>query len=160
MRINELLVDITGRDQDFGEWPYFFSLLGSPSLDRPWGWQLDGHHPNLNVVVVDGHVITSPTFMRCLDQTQAATATVRSSILTRDLPPERAHPINGRTVAGPFRDNIEMSHEGLRAAGAVYRGFVLDISTAVSDRTQESPRERPTASRASLRTHLQRRTTR
>lgn len=143
MRINGLLVEITGRDEEFGEWPYFFSLFGTPSLEAPWGWQLDGHHLNLNVVVVDDHVVTTPAFMgsepcairtgplagtevlraehtaglrfmRSLDGELAAAATVRSSILSGDLPPQLAHPVNGRTVAGPFRDNIALSPDGVR----------------------------------------------
>lgn len=145
MRINGLLVELTGRAEEFGEWPYFFALFGTPSHDEPWGWQLDGHHLNLNVVVADGHVATTPAFMgsepcrvtggrlagtevlraeheaglrfmRSLDPQQASIASIRSSIRTRDLPPELAHPINGRTVAGPFRDNLVLSPAGVCGA--------------------------------------------
>ncbi|KQW45942.1 hypothetical protein ASC77_18690 [Nocardioides sp. Root1257] len=145
MRINGLLGEITGRAEEFGEWPYFFSLFGDPSIDEPWGWQLDGHHLDLNVVVVDGHVVTTPAFMgsepcairtgplagtevmraeheaglrfmRSLDPAAAAIATARSSILTADLPSELLHPISGRALGGPFGDNIVLSSEGLPAS--------------------------------------------
>lgn len=145
MRINGLLTELTGRADEFGEWPYFFSLFGTPGLDEPWGWQLDGHHLDLNVVVVDGHLVTTPTFMgsepcairtgalagtevlraeheaglrfmRSLDPEAATAATVRTSLLTADLPPDLLHPISGRTVAGPFGDNIALSSDGLRAS--------------------------------------------
>lgn len=145
MRINGLLVELTGRDEDFGEWPYFVTLFGTPGAEQPWGWQLDGHHLNLNVVVVDGHVVTTPAFMgsepttvssgplagttvlraeheaglrfmRSLDAAQAPVAISHPSIRTADLPPELRHLINGRTVAGPFADNLKLAHEGLLGA--------------------------------------------
>lgn len=52
MRLNGLLVEITGKSEDFGEWLYFVTLLGTPSADAPWGWQIDGHHLNLNFFVL------------------------------------------------------------------------------------------------------------
>ena len=51
MRLNGLLVEITRKSEDFGEWPYFVTLFGMPSADAPWGWQIDGHHLNLNFFV-------------------------------------------------------------------------------------------------------------
>lgn len=51
MRLNGLLVEI-GKSEDFGEWLYFVTLLGTPSADAPWGWQIDGHHLNLNFFVL------------------------------------------------------------------------------------------------------------
>ena len=33
MRINALLIEITGKKEDFGEWPYFITLFGEPSAD-------------------------------------------------------------------------------------------------------------------------------
>jgi hypothetical protein len=53
MRINGFLVGLTGRPEEFGEWPYFFSIFGTPDRDEPWGWQIDGHHLNLNVFGAD-----------------------------------------------------------------------------------------------------------
>src|SRR5579859_3872000 len=43
MRLNELLAELTGRTDDYGEWPYFVSFFGAPSADAPWGFQFDGH---------------------------------------------------------------------------------------------------------------------
>ncbi|MEZ0165154.1 DUF3500 domain-containing protein [Kineococcus sp. LSe6-4] len=145
MRINGHLVELSGRAEEFGEWPYFVSVFGTPGLDRPWGWQLDGHHLVLNVVVVNQHVVTTPAFMgsepcaitsgplagtrvlrpehdaglrfmRSLDAHQRPTATTRPSIRTADLPPELLHPVNGRVLSGPFRDNVVIPHEGVRGA--------------------------------------------
>ena len=63
MRLNELLAELTGRPDDFGEWPYFVSFFGEPSLDVPWGFQLDGHHLAINCVAVGNELAMTPMFM-------------------------------------------------------------------------------------------------
>ena len=64
MRINALLIEVTGKAGDYGEWPYFVTLFGSPSADAPWGWQIDGHHLNLNFFVLGDQLVFTPSFMR------------------------------------------------------------------------------------------------
>jgi hypothetical protein len=66
MRVNELLAEMTGDAEAFGEWPYFMSIFGTPSAEpeaEPWGWQIDGHHLCVNAVVFDGRVVMTPSFM-------------------------------------------------------------------------------------------------
>ena len=63
MRLNELLAELTGDHEAFGEWPYFMSIFGAPGAEEPWGWQIDGHHLCLNVVVFDGRIVMTPSFM-------------------------------------------------------------------------------------------------
>ena len=63
MRINELIADLSGDHDAFGEWPYFVSIFGSPESGEPWGWQIDGHHLCVNTVVIDGRIVMTPTFM-------------------------------------------------------------------------------------------------
>jgi hypothetical protein len=31
-------------------------------MDEPWGWQMDGHHLNLNDFVLKDHVVMTPVF--------------------------------------------------------------------------------------------------
>jgi hypothetical protein len=143
MRLNGLLVEVTGRADEFGEWPYWFSLFGEPSADAPWAWQIDGHHLNVNATVVGDQLVLTPTFMgsepcavsqgplagtavmvdeeraglllmRSLDDAQAAKALLRPSIMPGDLPPELNHPVDGRMVAGAFKDNAVIGYEGVR----------------------------------------------
>ena len=63
MRLNGMLVEITKRASEFGEWPYFLSIFGQPSADQPWGWQIDGHHLNLNCVIIGDQIVMTPSFM-------------------------------------------------------------------------------------------------
>ena len=45
------------------EWYYFISIFGTPSADEPWGWQLDGHHLNINCFLLGDDMVLTPTFM-------------------------------------------------------------------------------------------------
>ena len=53
-----LLAEVTGRADDYGEWPYFVSFFGLPSEDVPWGFQFDGHHLAINCAVVGNELAT------------------------------------------------------------------------------------------------------
>ncbi len=49
MRLNEHALEITGKPEEYSEWYYWVSIFGKePSPGAPWGWQIDGHHLNLN----------------------------------------------------------------------------------------------------------------
>lgn len=144
MRVNELLGEITGSPDEYGEWPYFVTIFGQPG-DDAWGWQIDGHHLVMNTFVVGDYLATTPTFMgaepchvtdgplagvnlfvpeerggldliRSLSAEQAAQAILRPSIHPDDLPPELQHPFDGRMVAGAFHDNAVVPYEGVSAS--------------------------------------------
>ncbi len=63
MRLNETIREITGRDDEYGEWLYWLSLFGSRPQTEPWGWQLDGHHLIVNCFVLGDQVVITPVFM-------------------------------------------------------------------------------------------------
>jgi hypothetical protein len=43
MRLNETLAELTGSNFDeYGEWRYHITVMGTPSATEPWGWQFDG----------------------------------------------------------------------------------------------------------------------
>lgn len=46
-----------------GETYFWVTVFGDPSIDEPWGWQLEGHHLALNFTVVDGQVAFTPMFL-------------------------------------------------------------------------------------------------
>jgi hypothetical protein len=144
MRINELIAQLSGQPDCFGEWPYFFCVFGEPDAEQPWGWQLDGHHLNVNCVVIGDQLVVTPTFMgseprtvpsgplagtelfnieeeaglalvRSLNDLQARTAIVGHSILPEHLSPELQDPVDGRVQAGAFRDNAVLPQQGIRA---------------------------------------------
>jgi len=125
MRLNELIRVVTGSDQEYGEWLYWLSLMGTPSPREPWGWQLDGHHLVVNCFVLGDQVVMTPMFMgsepvasddgtrvfaeeesRGLALMRALTAEQRvKTLLSATLP--------GEAFTAAFRDNLELRHEGL-----------------------------------------------
>ena len=60
MRLNHTIGEITGSWDEYGEWVYWMSLFGTPRPDQPWGWQIDGHHLNLNCLVLGDQVVMTP----------------------------------------------------------------------------------------------------
>jgi hypothetical protein len=142
MRINELIAELSGRPDEFGEWPYFVSIFGDPASGGPWGWQIDGHHLNINCAVFDGQIVMTPTFMgsepckithgslagttmfapeeqvgleliRSLTPDQQAQAILRSSIHPDDLPVQLQNPFDGRMQTGACRDNVIAPYQGI-----------------------------------------------
>jgi Protein of unknown function (DUF3500) len=146
MRLNELLAELTGRPDDFGEWPYFVSFFGEPSLDVPWGFQLDGHHLAINFVAVGNELAMTPMFMgsepcegrvgrfagirvldveelvgldliRSLNADQQQVAIQYASIMPGAIPAHLRHPVDNLTQTGAFRDNAVVPYAGIRADG-------------------------------------------
>ena len=146
MRLNETIGEITGSWEEYGEWLYWLSIFGTPSADEPWGWQIDGHHLNLNCVVIGDQIVMTPmfmgsepthapvgkytgtrvfeaeeqtglAFMHSLSDAQRDQAIVFRSNRPGELPDGRTHPTEGRMQGRAFLDNLQLPYEGLRAEG-------------------------------------------
>ena len=142
MRINQLLAELSGDAEAFGEWPYFVSIFGTPADDLPWGWQIDGHHLCLNALVLDGRLVLTPAFMgaeprdvdsgalagtflfgpeeaaglaliRALDGSQRERAVIHPSIHEDDISPLLQNLFDGRMLAGAFHDNAVLPYQGI-----------------------------------------------
>jgi hypothetical protein len=63
MRLNQTLGELNGNDfEQYGEWRYHLTVMGTPSATEPWGWQLDGHHAIINYFVLADQVVMTPFF--------------------------------------------------------------------------------------------------
>lgn len=129
MRLNETIAEMTGRRNEYGEGLYWFTVMGTPSMDKPWGWQLDGHHLVINYFILKDQVVMTPTFMGSepvfaesgkykgtrvfaveehngLKLIQALSPEQREkAVLSKDLPPG--------VFTDAFRDNFEMKYQGI-----------------------------------------------
>ncbi|MFD2416552.1 DUF3500 domain-containing protein [Amycolatopsis pigmentata] len=144
MKLNGALGGLVGAYQDtLTEYAYNFTIFGDPNGIDPWGWQLMGHHVDLNCVFVGTQLVLAPVFLgaepnfalngpyagtRALDlETDRGLALRRAltsdqesaflqgrSLLARDLPPELGGPFNGRHLAGAGKDNLVLPYEGIR----------------------------------------------
>src|SRR5258708_2179792 len=142
MKLNHTIGELTEKWDEYGEWLYWLSIFGTPSLEAPWGWQLDGHHLILNCLVVRDQVVMTPMFMgsepthaptgkyagtRVFEmEEQAALAFMRSlSDAQRTSagvkPIEHQHVNEGRIQAGALRDNLQLPYAGLSAAALAPR---------------------------------------
>jgi hypothetical protein len=142
MKLNETLGELVGNADLLGEWNYAMHIFGQPSKERPWGWQLHGHHLIVSCLVVGNQVVMTPTFVgaepavadsgrhaglsilqdeeagglrlvNALSSSQQEKAILFDSIRWADLPPERTHPADGRHQGGAFKDNLVLPYEGL-----------------------------------------------
>ena len=63
MRLNETLGELNNNDfEQYGEWRYHLTVMGTPSATEPWGWQFDGHHAIVNYFVLGDQVVMTPFF--------------------------------------------------------------------------------------------------
>jgi hypothetical protein len=138
-----LLASITSSPTEYDEWYYFISIFGTPSADEPWGWQLDGHHLNINCFLLGDDMVLTPTFMgsepcqvttgplagvevfaaelrggldliRSLGPSQQEKAILYPSIMPGTLPAHLEHWMERRTQAGAFQDNAVLPYQGIR----------------------------------------------
>jgi hypothetical protein len=63
MKLNETLAELANDHDEYGQWLYWITVMGTPSDKEPWGWQLDGHHAIVNYFVLGDQVVMTPTFM-------------------------------------------------------------------------------------------------
>ena len=63
MRLNHTLGELNNNDfEQYGEWLYNITVMGTPASKEPWGWQLDGHHAIINYFVLGDQVVMTPFF--------------------------------------------------------------------------------------------------
>ena len=63
MKMDQTLREINGGAEQYDEELYFITIMGIPSEDKPWGWQIDGHHLVINYFVLGDQIVMTPTFM-------------------------------------------------------------------------------------------------
>jgi hypothetical protein len=130
MHLNETVLEMTGRLDEYGEDLYWLSVMGTPSATEPWGWQWDGHHLIINYFVLGDQVVATPTFLGAepVHATTGKYAGVRAFkgdedrglALFRTLSAEQraktvlAPETSGEDFTTAFRDNLELNYAGIR----------------------------------------------
>ncbi|MFG2781333.1 DUF3500 domain-containing protein [Streptomyces prunicolor] len=129
MHLNLTIGELSGNTDGLNEWLYWFSLYGEPENGGPWGWQLDGHHVNVNCVFVGDRMILTPSFLGA-EPVMAGSGKYAGTVAFRreealghelftDLDPrQREQAVIADTMpeelfVGAFRDNGELDHQGL-----------------------------------------------
>ncbi len=136
MQLDEVLLHLSGQDKQekpmFGLRYYWLSFMGEPSADKPWGWQLDGHHLALNFSLAGNGVALTPQFMgsdphEVQDGTHAGWRVLgaeddKGLALMTSLRPEQqkkallSKDAPGDVLTGPGKDKALQKFEGLAFA--------------------------------------------
>jgi hypothetical protein len=133
MKLNGYVAQFVARPEEYGEFLYNLTVMGTPSDTQPWGWQLDGHHLIINYFVLGDQVVMTPTFMGSEPVTATTGALAGTAVLQREqdrglafmrsLSPEHqkaatiatSKPGNN-SLAQAFRDNLVLDYAGVRAS--------------------------------------------
>lgn len=132
MRLNEHLAELTGLPDEFGEFFYWISIFGTPSADEPWGFQIDGHHCNINCFVLGEQMVLTPMLLGSEPVTAESGRYEGITVLREEealghafmgalTPEQRARATIGCDLpfdgfASGFKDNVIIPDDGLRAA--------------------------------------------
>lgn len=103
---------VRGRDPGL----YYVRVFGDPSRDRAWGWRFAGHHVSVNLLVLDGRVVSSTPFFVGADPAS-----------TPLLGGERLAPLGG--VEAQARRLVQSLDEGQLAEAVLLDRAVSDIVT-------------------------------
>jgi len=133
MRLNETLAELSNDHEFLGEWRYFLTVMGKPSAEEPWGFQLDGHHAIINYFVLRDQVVMTPFFAGSEPVTAPSGKYRGLSILQEEqnrgldmlLGLDQAQ--RGKAILNPhktdnynlteaFKDNVVLDYAGARAA--------------------------------------------
>jgi hypothetical protein len=144
MRLNHFIGEVTGRWEEYGEWLYWLSVMGTPAFEpggpttedpptpssEPWGWQIDGHHLIINCVVLGDQLVMTPMFLGSEPVTadRGPHAGIRVfgaeegqglALMQALNTDQRAkatigHELPVELFTAGFRDNFEMKYEGIR----------------------------------------------
>jgi hypothetical protein len=147
MRLNHTLAELNSNNfVEYGEGKYWISIMGEPSPAEPWGWQLDGHHLNLNYFVLGDQVVMTPAFWG----SEPAVAISGKYAGTRIMEDEQRHGlalVRGLTaaqraeailnlsktgnniLAQAFSDNLVLDYAGIRVTSfsTVQKAQLLDL---------------------------------
>ena len=129
MHLNATIGEIRDERDLLNEWLYWFSVYGEPATGQPWGWQLDGHHVNVNCVFVGDQMTLTPTFLGAEPVFAAAGRYAGTRVFAAEESdglrlftslsgPQRAAASIGDVLppdlfTGAFRDNFELNYEGI-----------------------------------------------
>lgn len=145
MKISEHNRELTGRPEEYGEWLYWLSVMGTPSETVPWGWQIDGHHLIINCFVSGSQMVLTPVFMGAEPGIAKIGKYAGTRVLhieeskglsfIRALTPEQKKKsslgpnVPREVFAGAFTDNLQLPYQGIgfRALSTSQQAILFDL---------------------------------
>jgi hypothetical protein len=147
MRLNHTLGELNHDNfEEYGEWLYWITVMGEPSAEEPWGWQLDGHHLIVNYFVLGDQVVMTPSFFGS-EPVIAHAGKYRGTQVLQDEQKKGLAFVNAldaaqrrkailgfsktanNSLTEAFKDNVVLDYAGLRASelNAAQKRQLLDL---------------------------------
>lgn len=133
MKLNGTLAELADDFDEYGEWLYWITIMGEPSMAQPWGWQIDGHHLIINYFVMGDQVVMSPVFVGS-EPVHAVSGKFKGTIVMQDEQDkglvliralnqqQRDEAIladvkdGNNALSQAYKDNIDLDYAGIAAA--------------------------------------------
>jgi hypothetical protein len=153
MRLNHTLGELNDNNfEEYGEWLYHVTVMGTPSASEPWGWQFEGHHAVINYFVLGDQVVMTPFFTGSEPAT-AASGKYKGTTILRDEQERALAFVNGLAngqrakailsfsktgndvLTEAWKDNVVLDYAGLRATELTepQRRQLLDLAALYVD---------------------------
>ena len=133
MRTEQRLLELNNEPIRYGVDKYYFTVMGIPSDDEPWGFQLDGHHLVINYFVMGDQVVMTPAFWggepvyiedglyagnRIMEDEEALGLAFMQSLDSsqRQRATLDANKVRNNQLAAANQDNLTLDYEGLRGS--------------------------------------------
>jgi Protein of unknown function (DUF3500) len=120
MRLNHTLGEINDDFEQYGEWLYWITLMGTPSATEPWGWQVDGHHLIINYFVLGDQVVMTPTFMGS-EPVTATTGRYAGTMVLQEEQNLGQELLEALTEAQRAKAVLQVSRDGNENVGEAFR---------------------------------------
>ena len=159
-RTNQLAGAVSGRFMDLGEDQFWLSIMGDPRSGEPWGWQLDGHHINLNCLVMGDQLVLTPAYLgaeptrvrtgryaglRLFDVEETRAVALMASLdASQREEAVLATQLQMEVFTGAFRDNFELAYQGTAARSFTpeQRERLVELIEAYVELHSPGPRRR------------------
>jgi hypothetical protein len=129
MRLNHTLGELNNNNfEEYGEWLFWITVMGSPSSSEPWGWQLDGHHAIINYFVQGDQVVMTPAFFGS-EPVIAHGGKFKGVSILQDEQRKGLAFVNGLTEAQRAKAVLSLSKTGNNNVGEAFKdNVVLDYA--------------------------------
>jgi len=146
MKLNGTLAELANNFEEYGEWLYWITIMGTPSAKEPWGWQIDGHHLIINYFVLGDQVVMSPVFVGS-EPVHATSGKFQGTIVMQDeqnkglalaqslREDQRKEAVlstskeGNNALAQAYQDNLDLNYAGIPASkfDARQKALLLEV---------------------------------
>ena len=143
MNLNRTLGELNNDNfVEYNEWLYWITVMGEPSADQPWGWQVDGHHLIINYFVLGDQVVMTPLFIGS-EPVIAESGKYKGTVIMQREQDQGLALIRSLPAGQQAKAIIETSKDGNNNLGEAFSdNIVLDYAGIAASELSAGARER------------------